>query len=103
MEEIPKEFFEGGIQMGNTERVLYGLTREYHVTGYWIIRDTDYTVSHLKWLADKVQQAYPGTELVYVVDNSPSIRHGYFSAKKGLMEDRVLFKVLLQEEGVRVI
>lgn len=89
--------------MGNTERVLYGLTKEYRITGYWIIRDADYQIGHLKWLADKIQQAYPGTELVYAVDNGPSIRNGYFGAKKGLMEDRVLFKILLQEEGVRVI
>ena len=89
--------------MNNVERVLYGMTTDYYVTGYWIIRDDDCRISHLRWAADKVCTAYPGTERVFVVDNDPTVRHGYFGAKRGGLEDRVLFKILLEEKGVRVI
>lgn len=89
--------------MNNVERVVYGLTKDYYVVGYWLLKDDDVRISHLRWAADKLCAACPGTEVVYVVDNGPTIRHGYFGAKKGGLEDRVLFKVLLEEEGVRVI
>lgn len=89
--------------MNNVERVVYGLTKDYYVVGYWLLKDDDVRISHLRWAADKLCAACPGTEVVYVVDNSPTIRHGYFGAKKRGLEDRVLFKVLLEEEGVRVV
>lgn len=88
--------------MDYIERVLYGVTKDYFVTGFWILRDGDARISHLKWAADKLSAAYPGTERVYAVDNNPSVRHGYFGAKRGALEDRVLFKILLEEEGVRI-
>lgn len=84
------------------ERVLYGMTSDYHVTGYWILRDNDPSIEHLRYIADKIAEAYPGTVHCWAVDNGPVVRHGYFSAKKGRLDDRVLFKVLLEEEGIRV-
>ena len=69
--------------MNNVERIVYGLTKDYYVVGYWLLKDDDVRISHLRWAADKLCAACPGTEVVYVVDNSPTIRHGYFGAKKG--------------------
>lgn len=89
--------------MNKIERVLYGLTKDYYITGYWRLRDDNPSIEHLRWAADKLSAAYPGTERIYIVDNTPTIRMSYFGVKRGNLEDRVLFKILLEEEGVQVI
>ena len=83
------------------ERVIYGLTDDYHVVAYWILKnDPDPSIGHLRSMANRLQLAYPRVTKTWAVDNEPVVKHGYMSAKKGGLEDRVLFKVLLEEQGV---
>ena len=85
------------------ERVIYGLTDDYHVVAYWILKnDPDPSIGHLRSMANRLQLAYPRVTKTWAVDNEPVVKHEYMSAKKGGLEDRVLFKVLLEEQGVRI-
>lgn len=85
------------------ERVIYGLTDEYYTVAYWILKnDTDPSISHLRSMANKLQLAYPRVTKAWAIDNEPVVKHGYMSAKKGQLEDRVLFRILLDEQGVRI-
>lgn len=84
------------------ERVIYGMTADYHLTGCWVLKDDNPSIEHLRYFANRIADAYPGTVHCWAIDNSPVVRHGYLSSRKGRLDDRVIFKLLLEEEGVRI-
>ena len=88
--------------MNDVERVIYGLGDGYRVVAYWKIRGNDPSIDYLKGTANRLALAYPAITKIWAVDSDPVVWHGYQSARRGGLEDRVLFKVLLEEEGIQV-
>ena len=57
------------------ERVIYGMTADYRLTGYWVLKDDNPSIEHLRYFANRIADAYPGTVHCWAIDNSPVVRH----------------------------
>ena len=81
---------------------LNGSSGGYRVIRYAYIQG-NYSINDLVFQGKNLKTQYPSIEQIYAVDNSYSIYHGFLDAIRGGMEDRVLFKILLETEGIRVV
>ena len=83
---------------------LYGLASDYRVVRYSKIEQEYLTISRLNMDAEMLRYNNPGVATVYAIDNCYDVYDACRTAMRtGLMEDRVLFKVLLEKNGRRLI
>ena len=83
---------------------LYGLAKDYHMVRYSKIEQEYLTISRLNMEAEMLQYNNPGVVTVYAIDNSYDVYDACRTAMRtNLMEDQVLFKVLLEKNGRRLI
>lgn len=82
---------------------LYGLDNEYHVVRYHYIAHDILSISEMRICADLLKRYYPNITSVYAVDNCFEIYQEYRNLmKKRSVENRVMFKMMLEERGLRV-
>jgi hypothetical protein len=83
---------------------LYGLDKEYRVVRYTHISNEHLKLKDLMFAALMLKHNYPNIELVYAADASyTTYRACQDSIKKGSVEERVLFKTVLDVEGLRML
>ena len=76
---------------------LYGLDDEYHVIRYAYIPNDEVTIGELKSQALILNFEFPNITSVWAVDNDYEIYLACRdSMKTNLMEDRVIFKIMLE-------
>lgn len=92
--------------MNNVEKrvYLYGLDEEYRLVRYTSITDEYLTISNIQFSAKDLKTRYPSIVMVFAVDN----KYGVYRAYKDLsldnsVENRVLFKIELETNGIRII
>lgn len=82
---------------------LYGLDDEYRVIRYAYIPNDEVTIWELKFQASILNLEFPNITSVWAVDNDYEIYLACRdSMKTNLVEDRVVFKIMLEQYGVKL-
>ena len=83
---------------------LYGLDQIYRIVHYTVIPVGGVSIGRLFMAASWLRRSYPGIRHVFAVDNSPSIYDAYRKTiKQNTIDEYVLFKILLEQLGMKVI
>jgi hypothetical protein len=90
-------------QIGN--RVyIYGLDKEYRVIAYCYICKHYLDIRGIKQHAYRMLNEHPSIERVFAIDNGYDVYQACVdSIKTKTMEDRILFKMLLDADGIQVL
>lgn len=86
---------------------LYGIAgadKQYRVIRYTYIDDERVSIDTIKMYASWLKINYSAIEHVYAIDNRPGLGASYREAiRKDSIESMVVFKDILEREGIRVI
>lgn len=83
---------------------LYGLDREYRIVRYHYIERELLSIKEIKICADLLKRYYPNIAFVYAVDNCYEIYQDCVKTMKiRSVENCVMFKILLEERGLRIV
>lgn len=83
---------------------LYGLDENYNVVWYTKVCNTFLKVENLIDSAIRLKQRNLAIRTVFAIDECDDMKEAYRDAmRRGWMEDRVVFKVLLEQRGIKVI
>lgn len=83
---------------------LYGLDDEYYVIRYDYAPNEHVTIGELISRAKCLNLCYPSITCVWAVDNDYDIYLACRdSMKTKLLEDRVIFKIMLEKNGIKII
>jgi hypothetical protein len=89
---------------GNLPVCLYGLDPDYRMVRYWNVRERHPRIGDLRSIAKTMQEDFPDILKVFAVDVSKDVYDACRDARRtNLLEDRVVFKVLLETEGIQLI
>ena len=83
---------------------IYCLDEEYRVVNFmYFVRGAYTDIRTIKFYVEQTRENRNGIKYIYVIDNSYEVYKAAIDAiKGGSVEDRVLFKQLL-EKGIRVL
>lgn len=83
---------------------LYGLDEEYRVIHYTYVDCAQLRLRDIMFQASMLKENHPNIKLIYAADNSYTVYRACQDAmRKASVEDRVLFKTVLEAEGMRVL
>lgn len=83
---------------------LYGLDEEYNIVRFSRVRNCRLKVDELMAEAIELRYNYQSIRSVYAVDEDPDVEDAFKDVfKRGWVEDRVVFKVLVEKKGIRII
>lgn len=86
---------------------LYGIAGakdQYRVLGYRFLVDENITIENMKRTAALLRMEYPSIERVYAIDNRYGLKQEVITViKRPTVENCVLFKMRLEEEGNEII
>lgn len=83
---------------------LYGLDEEYNIVRFSRVRNCRLKVDELMAEAIELRYNYQPIRSVYAVDEDPDVNDAFKDVfKRGWVEDRVVFKVLVEKKGIRII
>lgn len=93
-----------GLMSGMLPVCLYGLDPEYRVVRYWNIKDKYPSMGALEVIAEAMQKSRLNILSVFAVDVSKDVYEAARdSMRTNTVEDRVVFKILLEETGIQLI
>lgn len=82
---------------------LYGLDNEYHIVRYHYIKPQFVSINEIMTCASRMKRYYPNIRMIFAVDNSFEIcQECHNSMKTRSVENRVMFKMMLEERGLRI-
>lgn len=83
---------------------LYGLDEDYRIVRYASVLRELLTSTRLMIEAISLRDTFGGIESVYAVEDCEDVREAcHDSLKNHSMEDRVIFKCLLDSDGIKLI
>ena len=86
---------------------LYGLadvSDKYRVVRYHYIEEDMVTIKDLRESAAFMRFRNPNVETVYAIDNRPGLAYDYKTTlKRNTIEGNVIFKDMLEREGIKII
>lgn len=86
---------------------LYGIngpSDHYRIAKYLFITEEDLTIRELKETALYMKDRYPSIEHVYAIDNRRGLRRELMDTiKKDSIEGCIIFRDMLQREGLEII
>ena len=93
--------------MENHEIVLYGIAGEdksYQIIRYCRIEVGYFRAWHTRLLIKQMREEYPEIKQVFAIDNRPGLAAFCRRAmKEGNIDDKVLFKYMLEREGFEIV
>ena len=85
---------------------LYGLSGaydEYRVKAHKFIKSDEFSVYTLMYYIDSILEDCPDVETIYMIDNRHGLKRAMeLAVHSDKTEDRIIFKTLLENDGVVV-
>lgn len=82
---------------------IAGVEEQYRVLGYRFLMDENISIENMKRTAATLRIERPSIDKVYAIDNCYGLKHEVMTVLKfPTVENCVLFKMRLEEEGIEI-